>query len=101
MYAMKFLLVLGILLLTGCANNRAQTQADLLAEADARQIALEKAGVENAVFTKQQYDADDSAFEFEFYTSDQSYECEINARNGKIKDFSVEKRYEVEELSNQ
>ena len=98
---MKILLILALLLLTGCTNNNAQTQNNMLAEADARQIALERAGVENVVFTKQQYDEDDSTFEFEFHTSDQNYECEINARNGKIKDFSVEDRYQVEELNNQ
>lgn len=87
---MKLFLFIGLLLLTGCTQTQNKTPSGTIAEADARQIALEKAGLDNAVFTKQKYDSSDSEFEFEFHTDTQKFECEINAQNGKINDYSVE-----------
>lgn len=91
---MKLLLLIGILVLTGCGQTQSQPQASTITEADARQIALDKAGLENATFTKQEYDATESNFDFEFHTDTKEYECEVNALNGEIKDYSVEERYE-------
>lgn len=91
----KLLLLTSILILTGCANAKFTPQpSGQLTEADAKQIALKQAGLETAVFTKQEYDSVDVDFEFEFVTDDKKYECEIDAMNGKIVDFSVEDRYD-------
>ena len=88
------------LLLTGCGanntadnntgNNSGTEQTNKLTEADARQIALKKAGLETATFTKQEYDANESEFEFEFHTDAKEYECDVNAIDGSIHNYSVE-----------
>ena len=65
-------------------NNSSFGQTNTLTEADARQIALKKAGLETATFTKQEYDANDIEFEFEFHTNDKEYDCDINAIDGSI-----------------
>lgn len=90
----KLMLLIGILVLTGCAKNQVEPPANLIAEADARQIALQKAGLETATFTKQEYDAMDTEYDFEFLTETKKYECEISALDGSIKDYSVEERYD-------
>ena len=90
----KVLLLMGIMMLTGCTQAQTQTPANMLAESDARQIALQKAGLETATFTKQEYDSDDVDYEFEFLTDSMKYEREISALEGKIKDYSVEERYD-------
>ena len=90
----KLILLIGILVLTGCGQMQTTPPADLISEADARQIALQKAGLETATFTKQEYDAMDTDYEFEFITDTQKYECKINALDGSIKDYSVEERYD-------
>lgn len=88
---MVILLTATLLLVTGCgANNNASEQANTLTEADARRIALEKAGLETATFTKQEYDAEDVDFEFEFHVDGKEYECEISAKDGTIKNYDVE-----------
>ncbi len=79
-----------LLLITGCSNNNSSQQENTLTESSARQIALEKAGIETATFTKQEYDSSDQEYEFEFHTEDKAYECDINAIDGSIKSFSVE-----------
>ncbi len=80
-----------LFLITGCGNtNNKSQQKSTMTESEARQIALEKAGVETATFTKQEYDSSDAEYEFEFHTEDKAYECDINAIDGSIKSFSVE-----------
>ena len=73
-------------------NNNASEPGNRLSEADARRIALEKAGLETATFTKQEYDENDIEFEFEFHTNDKEYDCDINAIDGSIRNYSVENR---------
>lgn len=98
---MATLFVAAFLLLTGCGANNARNnsadnnvsgQENALTEADARQIALQKAGLETATFTKQEYDANESEFEFEFHTDDKEYDCDVNATDGTINNYSVENR---------
>lgn len=79
-----------LLLITGCSNNNHAQQENTLTESSARQIALEKAGIETATFTKQEYDSSEAEYEFEFHTEDKEYDCDINAIDGSIKSFSVE-----------
>lgn len=71
-------------------NNNGTEQTNKLTEADARQITLKKAGLETATFTKQEYDANESKFEFEFHTDAKEYECDVNAIDGSIHNYSVE-----------
>lgn len=73
-------------------NTNASEQGSTLTEADARQIALQKAGLETATFTKQEYDANDVEYEFEFHTNDKEYDCDVNATDGTINNYSVENR---------
>lgn len=104
---MAILFAATFLFLTGCGanntadnnnagnnngNNNASGQVSTLTEADARQIALQKAGLETATFTKQEYDANDIEYEFEFHTENQEYDCDVNAIDGSIRNYSVEKR---------
>lgn len=95
---MATLFVATFLLLTGCGanntadNNNGTQQTNKLTEADARQIALKKAGLETATFTKQEYDANENEFEFEFHTDDKEYDCDVNAIDGNIHNYSVENR---------
>ncbi len=80
-----------LFLITGCGNTNNQSQQkSTLTESEARQIALEKAGIETATFTKQEYDSSEEEYEFEFHTEDKEYDCDINAIDGSIKSFSVE-----------
>jgi len=80
-----------LLLMAGCGNNQNHSQQEnTMTESSARQIALEKAGIETATFTKQEYDPSDQEYEFEFHTEDKAYECDISAVDGSIKSFSVE-----------
>lgn len=79
-----------LLLIIGCSNNNHAQQENTLTESSARQIALEKAGIETATFTKQEYDSSEAEYEFEFHTEDKEYDCDINAIDGSIKSFSVE-----------
>lgn len=65
-------------------------QTNTLSEAEARQIALKQAGLETATFTKQEYDAQDNDFEFEFHADEKEYECEIDAKDGTVKNYDVE-----------
>ena len=72
-------------------NNGTQTQ-NMITEADARQIALQKAGLESATFTKQEYDSHDKEYEFEFHTDSTEYDCDVSANNGTIRSYSTEDR---------
>lgn len=73
-------------------NNNASGHKNTLSEADARQVALKKAGLETATFTKQEYDANDVEYEFEFHTNEKEYDCDVNAIDGSIRNYSVENR---------
>lgn len=59
---------------------------------DAKKIALEKAGLENAVFVKTKLDKDDGVhtWEIEFVNDNKMYECEINSDTGEVTNYSVE-----------
>ena len=72
-------------------NNGAQAKI-MLTETEARQYALEKAGLDTAIFTKQEYDAHDKEYEFEFHTESTEYDCDVNASDGTIRSFSTEDR---------
>lgn len=74
------------------SNNNASGHKNTLSEADARQVALKKAGLETATFTKQEYDANDVEYEFEFHTNEKEYDCDVNAIDGSIRNYSVENR---------
>lgn len=99
---MAVLFTVALLFATGCGanntpdnnntsnNDASGQQSSTLTEADARQIALRKAGIDTATFTKQEYDAEDVDYEFEFHTDGKEYECEVSARDGKIKNYDVE-----------
>ena len=102
-----FLLAGTLLITTGCgANNTADNntgnnnngnnnltgQENALTEADARQIALQKAGLESATFTKQEYDSHDKEYEFEFHTDSTEYDCDVSASDGTIRSYSTEDR---------
>ena len=71
-------------------NNNGAGHENKLTETDARQIALKKAGLETATFTKQEYDSNDKEYEFEFHTDDKEYDCDVNAIDGSIHNYSVE-----------
>ena len=60
-------------MITGCSNNNHSQQENTLTESSARQIALEKAGVETATFTKQEYDSSEAEYEFEDSDSGNGY----------------------------
>ena len=72
-------------------NNGTQAQ-NMLTETEARQYALEKAGLDTAIFTRQEYDAHDKEYEFEFHTESTEYDCDINASDGAIRSYSTEER---------
>lgn len=59
---------------------------------DAKEIALQKAGLENAVFVKTQLDKGDTIYTWtiDFVNDNKMYEYEIDADTGEIKDYSVE-----------
>lgn len=95
-----FLLASALFITTGCGatntadgntgNNNSSKQGNTLTEADARQIALQKAGLETATFTKQEYDSHDKEYEFEFHTDTMEYDCDVNEADGAIRNYSVE-----------
>ena len=96
-----FLLVSALLMTTGCgANNTTDNNNDnngtqahgMITEADARLLALQKAELETATFTKQEYDSHDQEFEFEFYTDYMEYDCDVSAADGTIRSYSTKKR---------
>lgn len=96
---MASLFAAALIFITGCGTNNTQNNNDnsspsqnILTESEARQYALQKAGLETAVFTKQEYDSYDSEYEFEFHTDDKEYDCDVNALDGAITSYSVEDR---------
>ena len=68
-----------------------------LTKEEAKQIALDKAGVTaaEATFTKAKLDYDDGReeYEFEFYANGKEYDVDVNARTGKVVKFEVERCY--------
>lgn len=88
------LLAVTTIFMTGCARNNAGNAdtrtAALLTETDARQIALQKAGLETATFTKQEYDSYETEYEFEFYAGDKEYDCNVSALDGAITEYDVD-----------
>ena len=62
---------------------------------EAKQIALNKAGVteEEATFTKAKRDYDDGReeYEFEFYANGMEYEVDVDANTGRVVKFEVER----------
>ena len=99
-----FLLAGTLLITTGCGgnntadnnggnmgNNGTQTQ-NMITETDARQYALQKAGLQTATFTKQEYDPHDKEYEFEFHTDTTEYDCDVSASDGTIRSYSTEGR---------
>ena len=71
--------------------------AGRLSKEEAKQIALDKAGVTaaEATFTKAKLDYDDGReeYEFEFYANGKEYDVDVNARTGKVVKFEVERCY--------
>lgn len=59
----------------------------VITETEARQIALKRAGLDEATFTEQKYDAYDGEYEFEFYADDKEYDCDVNAIDGTITEY--------------
>jgi uncharacterized membrane protein YkoI len=61
---------------------------------EAKQIALNKAGVteEEATFTEAKLDHDDSRgeYEFEFFANGKEYDVDVDANTGKVIKFEVE-----------
>lgn len=103
--SIAILLALGMILMTGCGRqqnsseintpnttnnlNSATMNTEITIE-EAKEIALAKAGIQDAVFTKEHYDREDADYEFEFHTDDKEYECEVSAHDGRIKDYDVD-----------
>ncbi len=91
-----------IMLTTGCTNTgtngTGNTNTDgttvqsgnIITESDARQIALERAGLETATFTEQRYDSYEQEYEFEFYTDEKKYDCNVSATDGRILEYDEE-----------
>lgn len=71
---------------TNTADGSTQKEP-VLTETEARKIALERAGLETATFTKQKYDTYDGEYEFEFYANDKEYDCDVNAIDGTITEY--------------
>lgn len=59
---------------------------------DAKEIALQKAGLENAVFVKTQLDKGDTIYSWTivFVNDNKMYEYKIDANTGEVTDYSVE-----------
>lgn len=91
-----------IMLTTGCTNTgtngTGNTNTDgttvqsgnIITESDARQIALERAGLETATFTEQRYDTYEQEYEFEFHTDEKKYDCNVSATDGRILEYDEE-----------
>ncbi len=59
---------------------------------DAKEIALKKAGLENAVFVKTQLDKGETIYSWTivFVNDNKMYDYEINANTGEVTDYSIE-----------
>ena len=82
-----------VMVLALCAG--AFADGGKLTKEEAKQIALDKAGVTaaEATFTKAKLDYDDGReeYEFEFYANGKEYDVDVNARTGKVVKFEVER----------
>ena len=71
--------------------------AGRLTKDEAKQIALDKAGVtaEEATFTKARLDYDDGReeYEFEFFANGKEYDIDVDANTGRVVKFDVERCY--------
>ena len=71
--------------------------ADRLTKDEAKQIALDKAGVtaEEATFTKARLDYDDGReeYEFEFFANGKEFDVDVDANTGRVIKFDVERCY--------
>ena len=100
-------LLLSITLITGCANSNNQTQpshssgqssvdtSEFIGEEKAKEIALEEAGLtaEQVVFDRVELDEDDGFwhYEVEFRQDRTEYDADINATDGSILDWDVDR----------
>ena len=71
--------------------------AGRLTKDEAKQIALDKAGVTaaEATFTKARLDYDDGReeYEFEFYANGKEFDIDVDANTGRVVKFDVERSY--------
>ena len=71
--------------------------AGRLTKDEAKQIALDKAGVTaaEATFTKAKLDYDDGReeYEFEFFANGKEYDVDVDANTGRVVKFDVERCY--------
>ena len=71
--------------------------AGRLTKDEAKQIALDKAGVtaEEATFTKARLDYDDGReeYEFEFFANGREFDIDVDANTGRVVKFDVERCY--------
>ncbi len=71
--------------------------ADRFSKEEAKQIALNKAGVTaaEATFTKAKLDYDDGRveYEFEFFANDKEFDIDVDANTGRVVKFDVERSY--------
>ena len=71
--------------------------AGRLTKDEAKQIALDKAGVTaaEATFTKAKLDYDDGReeYEFEFYADGREFDVDVDANTGRVVKFDVERCY--------
>ena len=70
----------------------APAAAAYLTEAEARTIALRRAGLETAVFTQLKLDRDDgkAVYELEFRAGGMEYDCDVDAVTGAVLDYDAE-----------
>ncbi|MCI8669259.1 MAG: hypothetical protein HFI34_07050 [Lachnospiraceae bacterium] len=69
-----------------------QVAGSMISEEKAKQIALQHAGITQAVFEKVKCDKDDDeiVYEIEFYAGNNEYEYEIDGYTGKIIDYDID-----------
>ena len=71
--------------------------AGRLTKEEAKQIALDKAGVTaaEATFTKAKLDYDDGReeYEFEFFANGREFDIDVDANTGRVVKFDVERSY--------
>ncbi len=76
------------------ANNNSSTNNNTasasVTQEQAKNIALQHAGVSNATVTKLEYDRDDNDYDIEFTAGGYKYEYEVNASNGSVKNWEKE-----------
>lgn len=69
-----------------------QAEVRIISEDEAKQIAIQHAGITQAAFKKVKCDKDDGkiVYEIEFYAANNEYEYEIDGYSGKILDYDVD-----------